>query len=206
MLQGAAEATYWRYSRVSNLWHRYPHALQLIEKVNDEAGTSDSAATKGGLCITHLDSALFLKSEKHDALLLVVAAAAHTTDSKKEKKQPCCSSLVPSILMTPRYRTSRSLRYLGAVSTNLLSHWESLRFRKGRNKFSPLMTPANFCRLQKRVSTKISRLGFGLPPAALSRKWSRNTAAERVERGSQPSLSLEAKMAYRLGSRALPKT
>lgn len=65
---------------------RYQKALQFVEKVNDEAHPGNNAAEKGGLSITHFDSALLLESQKHSALLFMKTAAICTKKNKKEKK------------------------------------------------------------------------------------------------------------------------
>lgn len=62
---------------------RYSKALRLVEKISDGAALSDSAAEKGGLRITRVDSALLLMSEKPYALPVIGAAAADTRDSMK---------------------------------------------------------------------------------------------------------------------------
>lgn len=62
---------------------RYVEALLLVQKAKDEAETEDSSAMKGGLGITHLDSALLMQSEKQDALLPNVNAKAQTKNDTK---------------------------------------------------------------------------------------------------------------------------
>lgn len=75
------------YIRVTRLVRRYPEPLQLSENVKDEAAASDGAAGKNRLRITHLDSALFLDSERRDAASFMKAAAVHTMKSTKKGKQ-----------------------------------------------------------------------------------------------------------------------
>lgn len=105
-LQGTIEAAYRRSIRVKRLACRYPEALQLPEKFNDEAVAGDSAGGTGGLGTTHFDRVLLLHSEKQNALLLLEAAAVHAKDNTKDKKPPRCSAVLPSISLTPRSRTS----------------------------------------------------------------------------------------------------
>lgn len=65
---------------------RYSEAVELFERVNNEAAAGDSAARKSWLDITRLDSALLSESEKQDALLFMEATAARTKKSTKKKK------------------------------------------------------------------------------------------------------------------------
>lgn len=86
-LQGADEATSRRYVQVTKLRRRCPKGLRLIEKVNEEAIAGHGAAGKGGLDITHPNSALFLKSKKQAALLFIQAATVHSKDSTEENRK-----------------------------------------------------------------------------------------------------------------------
>lgn len=61
ILQGAAETKNRRYVRVTRLMRRYLEALELVERVSDEATLNDSVDEKGWLGITRLDSALPLE-------------------------------------------------------------------------------------------------------------------------------------------------
>lgn len=71
---------------MGGLVSRYAEALQLVEKVSDEAAASGIPAEKIELGISHVSSALLLVSEEQDALLLTEAAAVHTEDNTKEKR------------------------------------------------------------------------------------------------------------------------
>lgn len=75
-LQDAVEATYRRYVLVARLTFRYPKALWLVKKVNDETAISDSAAGIGELDIAHLDSYLPFESRNQNALVFLEAALA----------------------------------------------------------------------------------------------------------------------------------
>lgn len=68
---------------MTRLLRQYLEALQLLEKVNDQAAASDSPAKKGGLKITHLDSGFLFESGEQGALLLIAAAEVHTKINKE---------------------------------------------------------------------------------------------------------------------------
>lgn len=61
LLHDAVKTTYRRYLRVPRLVRWYQEALQLFEKVSDEAADSVGADGKDELGTTHLDSALLSK-------------------------------------------------------------------------------------------------------------------------------------------------
>lgn len=64
---------------------RYQEALELVKKVSEEGGAGESAGAKGGLDVTHLDSALLPHSEKDD-LFSIETATAHTKDDSKYRR------------------------------------------------------------------------------------------------------------------------
>lgn len=101
-LQDEVEAKYKGYVGVKRLMRPYDKALQHVEKINDEAAASDSDVRRGGLCITHLSSALLLESGNRDALHFVDAAAVHTKNAKKMKRTAALSSLGAFNVCVPR--------------------------------------------------------------------------------------------------------
>lgn len=62
---------------------RLPKALELVEKLNDEASSENSTVTTDGLRATRLENSLLSKAEEHDVLLYLEAAAAHTRVRKQ---------------------------------------------------------------------------------------------------------------------------
>lgn len=82
-LQSVVEVAYRRYVRLTGLVSRHSEALELVEKVDDRASASDSAAAKGGPGIKHLDSTLLSGPGKQDAIVFIAAAAALTKDHTK---------------------------------------------------------------------------------------------------------------------------
>lgn len=57
---------------------RFPAALRLFEKINDEAAGTDSALAKRVLGVTDLDIAVLSSTEERDVLLYIEATAAHS--------------------------------------------------------------------------------------------------------------------------------
>lgn len=104
-LHAAAEVSYPRYVRVTRLKPPYLEAVQLVEKVNEEAASDDSAAGNGGLRITHLDGALLLKSENWKALLLNNAAAVVAKNGTNETRIAAPFKALLSISMPLRFWT-----------------------------------------------------------------------------------------------------
>lgn len=93
-LRVAVEATYQRCVGMTRLIWRSSEAFELVEKVIDEAPSSDSPAGKGGLRSTHPDIALLLESEKRDLLVFIAATAVHTKTNTNDRK--------PTALFNPR--------------------------------------------------------------------------------------------------------
>lgn len=62
-LEGAFEATYWRYFCATTLMRLYMEALQLVKKVSADVAADDSTAGKCPLGIAHLKSVLLSESE-----------------------------------------------------------------------------------------------------------------------------------------------
>lgn len=85
-LQGAAEAAFRCYNRVRRLLSRYAETHQRVGMLKDEAVASDSATRKIGLGITHLGSALPLRSGKRNVPLFIKAVAVYTKDDTKDKR------------------------------------------------------------------------------------------------------------------------
>lgn len=85
-LQGAVEGTYRRCVGVTEVMRQFLESPELAEKVNSEATADGSAVEKDGLDIAHLGRALFLQSQKQDALLFIEAAALLMNDNLKGKR------------------------------------------------------------------------------------------------------------------------
>lgn len=83
--------------------HHYQDALHSAKKVSDDAPASDRAAGKCGLGITHLDTALFLGSEKQNSLLFTETTAVHLEENTSQKTAGRLSSgafyLCPYVLL-----------------------------------------------------------------------------------------------------------
>lgn len=65
------------------LVRRFSRALQLVEKVNDEAAAEVSIAPRGAFHATHPGSAVLSGVNEHDMLLYMEAAAASTRGWKQ---------------------------------------------------------------------------------------------------------------------------
>lgn len=75
-IQDAAEPSYSCDVCATKLLGRSPEALRLIDKINDEAVSESSSATRDALSVTQLYNALLLKADKHDVVLYIKTAAA----------------------------------------------------------------------------------------------------------------------------------
>lgn len=81
-MQFAVELSYRRYFRDTRLVQRFPEALRLAGKTNDDAASSDSASPRDALGFTHLENAVLFSAEEHDVLLFIKAATAHNQGRK----------------------------------------------------------------------------------------------------------------------------
>lgn len=82
-LQGAVETTCSCYVDLRNLLRRYPKAVLLVKKVNENADPSSSAAGTGGLGVKNLDSVLLSQSDLQEALLLTKTVAVSIKEDIK---------------------------------------------------------------------------------------------------------------------------
>lgn len=82
-VQGGVESGYRQYVRVKKLVRSFSAALLLVENINGEAASSESATARGVLAVPHLDNAMLLSAEEHGLLLYFEAAAAHTRSPKQ---------------------------------------------------------------------------------------------------------------------------
>lgn len=56
----------------------FPTAFRLVEKINDEASSSDSGSARDVLSYTYLDNAVLPSAKKDDSPQYVEAAATQT--------------------------------------------------------------------------------------------------------------------------------
>lgn len=88
-IQGANESSHRLCFRVNKLMRRFPEALKLVKKINEEAAATDSTG-KSGLGVAHLDNMMLSSSEEQDLLLLIEAVAAHSALKKQGPTFNCC--------------------------------------------------------------------------------------------------------------------
>lgn len=104
LVQGAVKSSYCGGVRVTKRMRRSPEALRLVDKINDEAASSDSASARGDLGVSDLINAVPFTAEKHDVLLYIETAAAHIRGCKQSPP----SMDVLSIPMPPVFCKSSS--------------------------------------------------------------------------------------------------
>lgn len=81
--QGAVESSCGRYVHVTQVLRRFPAASRLVEKINDEAASSDSTTAGDYLDATHVGNAVRSCVEEQNVLLHIETAAAHTRGQKQ---------------------------------------------------------------------------------------------------------------------------
>lgn len=63
--------------------HRFPEALRVIEKLNDDAASDRFIPTRAALGVTHLHNPVLSSANEQNVLLYTGAAAAHTRARKQ---------------------------------------------------------------------------------------------------------------------------
>lgn len=76
---GAVESSYLCIVRLAKVVRRFPPALQLFKKLNNEAASKDNRATGMDLGTTHPEKAVLSSVNDYDVPLYIKAAAAQTT-------------------------------------------------------------------------------------------------------------------------------
>lgn len=83
IVQRSVESRNRNYVLVKKPVRRFLPALQLVEKINVDVVSGDSANTRRGLRGTHLDNVMLCSAAKSDRLMYVKAAVAHTKGRKQ---------------------------------------------------------------------------------------------------------------------------
>lgn len=83
-MRGVLQSSFRRYVCATKVVRRFPKALRLVKKPNDEVASEDPSASLDALGATHLDYAVLWSVDEHDMLLYIAIAAAQTGERKQD--------------------------------------------------------------------------------------------------------------------------